>query len=72
MNFLHDAYTALLAGLTHKENGKIKWVDQHDDDIWITTLDIDKEEYYIEYPNGDRYWYKNGSKWPYNLGIKMV
>ena len=60
MSLLHDAYTALLSGLTYKENGKIKWVDEWGNDIWITIIDTDKEEYYCEYANGDKFWYQEG------------
>ena len=59
MSILHDAYTALLSGLTYKENGKIKWVDKYNDDIWITIINVDKEEYCVEYVNGSKYWYQN-------------
>ena len=59
MSLLHDAYTALLAGLTYKENGKIKWVDETDNNVWITIIDVDKEEYICEYDNYNKYWYQN-------------
>ena len=61
MSLLHDAYTALLSGLTHKENGKIRWANENNRDIWITIIDVNKEKYYVEYiNNGDKYWYQNG------------
>jgi len=61
MSLLHDAYTALLSGLTYKENGKIRWANENNRDIWITIIDVNKEKYYVEYiNNGDKYWYQNG------------
>jgi len=57
MSTLHDAYTALLSGLTYKKNGKIKWI-KNSHDIWITIIDVDKEEYYLEYDNGDKHWFQ--------------
>jgi len=58
MNFLHDAYVALLSGLTTMENGKIKWF-KYDENILITIIDPAKEKCYIEYDNGDKSWFQD-------------
>ena len=57
---LHDVYAALLSGITTIENGKIKWFDHKNKDIWVSIIDIDKEEYCVEYANGDKEWWQNG------------
>jgi antitoxin component YwqK of YwqJK toxin-antitoxin module len=56
MSILHDAYTALLAGLTHKTGNEIHWQDEYGYSITIEPIDIEKETYIIRsyYPNGQK------------------
>lgn len=56
MTLLHDAYTALLSGLTTKTGNEIHWEDEYGIPITVEPIDIGKEKYII------RYYYLNGSK----------
>jgi antitoxin component YwqK of YwqJK toxin-antitoxin module len=65
MALLHDAYTALLAGLTCKTGSEIYWQDKYGIPITIKLIDIKQERYIIRYyhRNGQKYWeseYQNG------------
>ena len=63
MNILHDAYTALLAGLTtyHPDHPKeIMWEDEHGIKVTIEPVDAGQEKYIV------RYYYKNGQ-----LGLEV-
>lgn len=55
MSLLHDAYTALLAGLTTKTGNEIHWVNEHGYPKTIEPIDINKETYIV------RYYYDNGN-----------
>ena len=55
MSLLHDAYTALLAGLTHKTGNEIHWYDEYNNPITIEPIDIENERYIVK-------WYFNGKK----------
>jgi len=41
MTLLHDAYTALLAGLTHRTGNEIHWHDKYGDPITIEPVDAE-------------------------------
>jgi antitoxin component YwqK of YwqJK toxin-antitoxin module len=56
MSILHDAYIALLAGLTHKTGNEIYWQDENNKPITIEPIDIESKKYII------RYYYPNGQK----------
>jgi hypothetical protein len=53
MNLLHDAYTALLSGLTYKTGNEIHWKDKIGNPITIELVDIEKCKYIVKsyYPN---------------------
>ena len=78
MTLLHDAYTALLSGLTHKTGNEIHWQDNNKNQITIEPINIEKGKYIIRYydENGKLYLeigYKNGKlhgkyKFWYNNG----
>ena len=81
MSLLHDAYTALLAGLTHKTGKEIHWYDKYNNPITIEPIDIENERYIIRYyyPNGQKQsemGHKNGQRhgkylWWYDNGKKL-
>jgi len=52
---LHDAYTALLSGLTHRTGKEIHWVDKDGDTITVEPVDVERESYVV------RYYYRDGS-----------
>jgi antitoxin component YwqK of YwqJK toxin-antitoxin module len=56
MSILHDAYTALLAGLTHKIGNEIHWYDEYDNPLTIEPIDMKHGIYVV------RYYYANGQK----------
>ena len=56
MTLLHDAYTALLSGLTTKTGNEIHWQDERGDPITIELVDVSKEKCII------RTYYSNGNK----------
>ena len=56
MTLLHDAYTALLSGLTTKIGNEIHWQDEYGKPITIEPVDIEKEKYIV------RYYHENGNK----------
>ena len=56
MTLLHDAYTALLSGLTTKTGNEIHWQDERGFPITIEPVDISKEKYIV------RYYHENGNK----------
>jgi antitoxin component YwqK of YwqJK toxin-antitoxin module len=53
MNLLHDAYTALLSGLTYKTGNEIHWNDENGNLITVEPIDIKKCRYIV------RYYYPN-------------
>ena len=57
MNLLHDAYTALLSGLTTKTGNEINWEDENKNPTTIEPININKEIYKVRYyrPNGNKY-----------------
>jgi len=55
MTLLHDAYTALLDGLTHKTGNEIHWYDEHGNSITVEPVDVEQERYVV------RYYRKGGS-----------
>jgi antitoxin component YwqK of YwqJK toxin-antitoxin module len=55
MTLLHDAYTALLAGLTHRTGKEIHWHNIHNQPITIEPIDVDTETYIV------REYYHNGN-----------
>jgi hypothetical protein len=60
MTILHNAYTALLAGLTTKTRNEIHWQDEYGNPITIEPLDVEIGTYIIKYTDGTKYWYLNG------------
>ena len=56
MSLLHDAYTALLSGLTTKTGNEINWEDENKNPITVEPIDINKEIYKARYyrPNGNK------------------
>jgi antitoxin component YwqK of YwqJK toxin-antitoxin module len=57
MSILHDAYTALLAGLTHKTGNEIHWYNEYNNTITIEPIDTENEKYIVRkyYPGGQKY-----------------
>jgi len=41
MTLLHDAYTALLAGLTHRTGNEIHWHDEDGNPITVEPVDVE-------------------------------
>ena len=58
MSLLHDAYTALLSGLTTKTGNEIHWENEVGQAVTIEPIDIKKQIYIIRryYPNGNKIW----------------
>ena len=58
MSILHDAYTALLSGLTTKTGNEIHWEDKDGKPITIEPIDVENERYIVRYyyPNGQKDW----------------
>jgi len=54
MTLLHDAYTALLSGLTHRTGNEIHWHDERSKPITVEPIDVDAETYAV------RYFYEDG------------
>jgi antitoxin component YwqK of YwqJK toxin-antitoxin module len=54
MNLLHNAYTALLSGLTYKTGNEIHWKSEYGSPITVEPVDIEKCKYIV------RYYYLNG------------
>ena len=64
MTILHEAYTALLSGVTHKTGNEIHWQDENGNPITIESIDIKQCKYIVRnyYNNGQKYLeeeYKN-------------
>jgi hypothetical protein len=59
MTLLHDAYAALLAGLTTKTGNEINWEDKSGKLITVEPLDIKISTYIVRYVGGDKFWYLN-------------
>jgi len=57
MNLLHDAYTALLAGLTHRTGNEIHWVGRLGDPITVEPVDVSAGSYIV------RCYNEYGSLW---------
>jgi len=47
MSLLHDAYTALLAGLTYKTGNEIHWYGKDGYPITVEPVDVGRESYII-------------------------
>ena len=67
MTLLHDAYIALLAGLTTKTGNEIHWQDEERESITVEPIGISKEKYIVRryYKNGNKEWeeeYQNGQR----------
>jgi antitoxin component YwqK of YwqJK toxin-antitoxin module len=56
MSLLHEAYTALLTGLTYRTGNEIHWQDEENNPIAIEPIDVENERYIV------RYYYPNGQK----------
>ena len=58
MSLLHDAYVALLAGLTTKTGEEIHWKGKYGESLTIEPIDIETEKYIVrEYrKNGGKRW----------------
>ena len=56
MSLLHDAYTALLSGLTTKTGNEIHWQNEHGVPITIEPVDVSNEKYIV------RYYYSSGNR----------
>jgi antitoxin component YwqK of YwqJK toxin-antitoxin module len=62
-NILHDAYVALLSGVTSKIGNEIHWYDQWNNPLTIEPVNIDKYILRYYYPNMNKsseYKYENG------------
>ena len=73
MTLLHDAYTALLAGLTHRTNNEIHWENEWGYPITVEPIDIEQCKYIVRryYDNGQKWWergYQNGQRHGKNIG----
>jgi len=55
VTLLHDAYTALLAGLTYKTGNEIHWHDKDGSQITVEPVDVEAGSYIV------RRYCKNGS-----------
>jgi len=47
MTLLHDAYTALLSGLTHRTGNEIHWHDGDGCPITVEPIDVDSDSYIV-------------------------
>jgi antitoxin component YwqK of YwqJK toxin-antitoxin module len=58
MGLLHDAYTALLSGLTYKTGNEIHWHDNNGNQITIEPENTENNNYIIRryHDNGSIYW----------------
>jgi antitoxin component YwqK of YwqJK toxin-antitoxin module len=54
MSLLHDAYTALLSGLTYKTGNEIHWKDEYGNPITVEPVDIEKCRYIVKYYYSNR------------------
>jgi antitoxin component YwqK of YwqJK toxin-antitoxin module len=54
MTLLHDAYVALLSGLTHKTGNEIHWEDECGNPITVEQISVAECKYVV------RYYYDNG------------
>jgi antitoxin component YwqK of YwqJK toxin-antitoxin module len=73
MSILHDAYTALLAGLTYRIGKEIHWYDKNNNSITIEPIDVENEKYIKRgyYSNGQKLWeaeYQNDKRHGKSLG----
>jgi antitoxin component YwqK of YwqJK toxin-antitoxin module len=73
MSILHDAYTALLAGLTYRTGNEIHWQDEENNPIAIEHIDAENERYIVRgyYSNGQKNLeaeYQNGQRHGKSLG----
>jgi antitoxin component YwqK of YwqJK toxin-antitoxin module len=61
MTLLHDAYVALLSGLTTKTNNEIHWQDEDGRIITVEPIDVAKCKYIVRYyyTNGQKHWEEN-------------
>jgi len=57
MTLLHDAYTALLSGLTHRTGKEINWHDRDGNPITVEPVDVERDRYVV------RYYDENGVLW---------
>jgi len=61
MSLLHDAYTALLSGLTHKTGNEIHWYNKDGCPITVEPIDIESESYMVR-----RYREDGSLRWEIN------
>jgi len=54
MSLLHDAYTALFAGLTYRTGNEIHWYNKDGCPITVEPVDVEQDSYIV------RYFYENG------------
>jgi len=47
MTLLHDAYTALIAGLTHKDGNEIHWQDSRGRPITVEPINVEQDSYIV-------------------------
>jgi len=52
-NILHDAYAALLAGVTYRTGNEIHWYDENGHQITVEPVDVERESYKIRYYRRD-------------------
>jgi len=57
MSLLHDAYTALLSGLTHRTGKEINWHDSVGNPITVEPINVESESYVV------RYYREDGGLW---------
>jgi antitoxin component YwqK of YwqJK toxin-antitoxin module len=65
MNLLREAFTALLAGLTHQTGKEIHWESEDGYALTVEPVDIERNNYIVRhyYENGNKNWeqeYQNG------------
>jgi hypothetical protein len=62
MNILHNAYVALVSGLTACNPNNLKeilWKDHIGVNVSIRVINLEDRTYRIKYDNGDKEWYKD-------------
>jgi len=57
MSLLHDAYTALISGLTRRTGKEIHWYDKYGRQITVEPIDVERENYVV------RQYDENGVLW---------
>lgn len=67
MSISHDAYAALLSGLTYKVGNEIYWYNEYNEPVTIEFIDTESNKYIVRryYSSGQKYCeteYKNGQR----------